>query len=108
MFYQRGRGFYHVDVSLFENYFLAGALSARLLACLLRPANNHALPEGVEAMDENAAKTVAICNQQGNGCNSPHDAEHGEEAACQVALQSDPGFEDDLNQHKQFSNWEIL
>src|SRR6202158_2626596 len=91
--------FNHVDVGLFENDFLARALAAGLFASLLRPADDGAFAEGVEATDKNFAEAAAVCDQQCDGGDSPHNAEHGERAASAVALQRRPGFVQDLINH---------
>ncbi len=90
---KRGRLLDHVEVGLLEDDFLAGALAAGLFAGLLRPADDGAFAEGVEATDQNFAETAAVGDQQRDGGDSPHDAEHGEGAASAVAPQRGPGFD---------------
>ena len=99
VFHQRRGRLHHVNVSLFELNFLPGALSAWLFAGLLRPANDHALAERIESAHQNGAKATAIRDQQRDGRNSPHNAEHSQERASVVALQRDPGFENDFRKH---------
>src|SRR5579863_6878251 len=99
MFHERSVGLDHVHIRLLEQHFLAGALATRLLAGLLRPADDDAFAERVKTMHQNAAEAVAVSDQQRHSCDAPNDAQHGEEAASEVSLQRDPGFENDLNQH---------
>ena len=87
--------FDHVDVGLFEDNFFAGALAARLFAGLLWPTDDGAFAESVEAADENLTEAAAVSDQQGDGGNAPHDAEHGEGAARAIAAQGEPGFAND-------------
>jgi hypothetical protein len=94
--HQRRIRLYHFDVRLLEHHFLSGTLSARLLTGLLGPANHDTLPESVEAIHEDRPETVAICDQQCDRRDTPHDAQHGKRAARAVALQGDPGFVDDF------------
>src|SRR6266849_4443283 len=94
-----GRLLDHVAVGLFENDFFAGALAAGLFAGLLRPADDGAFAESIEAADKNFAEAAAVCDQQGDGGDSPYDAEHGERAASAVTPQCDPGFVEDLIDH---------
>src|SRR6185437_13051532 len=98
----QGRGgFDHVDVGLLKHNFLSGALPAGLFAGLLRPANNHAFAERIESAHQDVAKTAAIGDQQRNRCDAPHDSQHGQECASVVALQRNPGFENDFGKHKK-------
>src|SRR5208337_734572 len=94
-----GRLLDHVYVSLLEDDFLAGTLAAGLFASLLRPGDDSAFAEGVEATDQNFAEAAAVRDQQGDGGDSPHDAEHGERAARAVSPQGRPGFAEDLVDH---------
>jgi len=55
--------FHHLEVRLFENNFLSGALSAGLLAGLLRPADYGALAEGIEAANKNLPEAAAVGDQ---------------------------------------------
>jgi hypothetical protein len=104
MLYQR-RGFLdHVDISLLENNFLPCPLSAGLFAGLLWPADDRAFAKRIEAADQDFAKAAAVGDQQRNRRNAPHDAEHGEQAPCGIALESNPSFANDFEQHKIF-NW---
>src|SRR5580658_1570156 len=89
----------HVDVGLLEDDLLAGTLAAGLFAGLLRPADDGALAEGVEAANQNFAETASVRDQQRDGGDSPYDAEHGERAASAIASQCDPGFAEDLVDH---------
>ena len=58
------RGFLdHIEVGLLEDNFLACALSARLFAGLLRPADDGAFAEGVEAAHEDLAKAATVGDQ---------------------------------------------
>ena len=100
----RGRLLDHVQVGLLEDDFLAGPLAARLFAGLLRPADDRAFAERVKATDQNFTEASAVCNQEGDGGDSPYDAEHGESAARAVAAQSDPGFAEDLINHAHASH----
>ncbi|HWJ47248.1 MAG TPA: hypothetical protein VNS62_06330, partial [Candidatus Udaeobacter sp.] len=99
MFHQRSRRPDHVQIRLFENDFLSGALPARLLAGLLRPADHDALTECVKAVHQNAPKAAAIRDQERDRGDAPHNPEHGKQTARDVALQRDPGLGNDLNQH---------
>ena len=74
-----------VEVSLLQTHFLAGTLSAGLLAGLLRPADDDALAESVKPAYQDAAKTAAIGDQQSDGGDSPDNAQHGQQAASVVA-----------------------
>src|SRR5450631_2784765 len=76
-----------------------GQLPAWLLAGLLRPADDCTLAEGVKAVHQNAAKAVPVGNQQSHCRDSPDDPQHRKETASDVALQRNPGFENDFNQH---------
>ena len=58
MFHQRRRLLDHLEIRFLENYFLAGALAARLLAGLLRPADDRAFAERVEAVDQDRRKLL--------------------------------------------------
>src|SRR5258708_21472833 len=89
----------NVEVGLLQTHFFAGTLSARLLAGLLRPADDNAFAESVEAAHQDAAKAAAVGDQQGDGGNSPDDAQHGQQAAGVVAPESNPGFENDFSYH---------
>ena len=53
----------HVQVGLLEDDFLAGALAAGLFAGLLRPGDDGAFAEGVEAADQNFTEAAAVCDQ---------------------------------------------
>ncbi len=97
--YQRSGLLDHVEVGLLQPHFLAGALSAGLLAGLLRPADHDALAESVEPAHQNAAEAAAVGDQQSHGGNAPDNAQHGQQAARVVALESNPGFENDFSQH---------
>jgi len=94
--HQRSRCLDHVDIGLFDNDFLAGTLAAGLFAGLLRPANDHTLAESIESMHQDIAKAAAIGDQKRDRGDTPHDAEHGEQAARHVAFQRGPGFENDF------------
>src|SRR5579864_6824775 len=59
IFHERGIRLHHLDVRFFQLHFLAGALSARLLAGLLWPADHDTLPERIEAVYQNRTKAVA-------------------------------------------------
>ena len=74
VFYQGSHFLDDVNVGLLQNHFFAGALSARLLASLLRPAYDNAFAEGVEPAYQNVAKAAAVGNQQSNGSDTPDDA----------------------------------
>src|SRR5580698_5308276 len=106
---QGRRGLYHVHIRLLNHDFLARALPARLLAGLCWPANHHALAEGVKPMHEDAAKAVSVGDEQRDRGNPPHNAQHGEETAGEVALERDPGLENDFDKHKKskLSDWAI-
>ena len=88
MFYQRGSLLHHLQISLLEDNFLPRALTAGLFAGLLRPADHYTFPERIKPMHQNAAKTAAVGNQEGDGRDPPHDPQHGEQAAREVALQT--------------------
>ena len=70
MFYQGCGCLHHLEVGLLEHNFFAGTLSAGLLAGLLRPTDNDALSERIEAVHQNAAETAAVCNEKSNGSNA--------------------------------------
>src|SRR5262249_7418218 len=101
MLYQGSSGLDHVEVGFLEYHFLACPLPARLLAGLLRPADHDALAERIEAVGEDLTEAAAIGDQQGDRSNAPYNAQHGEQAAGNVALEGDPGFANDLSQHTQ-------
>src|SRR5208282_3765621 len=82
---------------------LAGALASRLFAGLLRPADDGAFAESIEAAHQNFAEASAVGNQQRDRGDPPDDAEHGERAACAVAPQRRPGFVQDLINHAHVS-----
>ena len=99
MFHQRSSFLDDVEVSLLQTHLLAGTLSARLLAGLLRPADDNAFAESIEPAHQDAAETAAVGDQQSDGRNPPDNAQHGQQAAGVVAPESDPGFENDFSQH---------
>jgi hypothetical protein len=84
---------------LFENNFLARPLSARLFAGLLRPADDRAFAKRIETAHQDFSETAAVSDEQRDRRDAPHDAEHGQQAARCVALECDPGFANDFDEH---------
>ena len=99
VFHQRRCLFDHLDVGFFENDFLPRALTAGLFAGLLRPCDHRAFAEGVETADQHLPEAAAVGDQQRDRRDSPHDAEHGEQAASEVAAQGHPRFEEYFGEH---------
>ena len=92
-----------LHVLLLKDHGLARSLAARLLAGVTRPANDGAPAEGVEAIHQHEPEAVAVGNQQGDGHDPPHDAEHRQHAAQAIALQGFPGLVEDFSKHVKFS-----
>src|SRR5262249_22087123 len=91
---------HHVHVGLLEDDFLASALATRLLASLLWPADNRTFAERLESPDKNLTEAAAIGDEQRDRGNPPDNAQHGQEAARSVALESDPRLANDFDQHR--------
>jgi hypothetical protein len=87
-----------------EHHLFAGTLAAWLFTGLLWPADDYALAEGIKSANQNLAEAVAVCNQQRDRSNSPHNAEHGEKCPGQIALQRHPGLANNFNQHKEIES----
>jgi hypothetical protein len=93
---RRGR-FDDVQIGLLQKHFLPRPLASWLFAGLLRPADDHALAESVEAVYQDTAEAAPIGDKERYRSNAPHDAQHCEQGAGHVALERDPGFENDFN-----------
>ena len=93
---QCGLGLHRFEVGELEPDFLAGALASGLLAGLLGPGGDGALAEGLERMHQHVPKAAAVGDEQRDGHDAPHDAQHGEQAARAAATQRDPGFPQDF------------
>src|SRR5581483_2086756 len=89
----------HFDIRFFKDNLFPSALATRLFARLLGPADDNAFAECIKAAHQNIPEAAAVSDEQGHGCDSPHDAKHGEKGARVIALQSHPGFANDFNQH---------
>src|SRR5262249_37396224 len=89
-----------VNVFLLEDNLLTGALSSGLFAGLLRPANHATAAKGVESAHGRAADSAAVGDQQRDGDDAPHDAEHRECGTGAATQERVPGVADDLEQHR--------
>src|SRR5271157_405186 len=92
-----------VRIFLLEANLLAGAFTASLLTGGAGPADDGALAENFEGIEEHAAETGAVAQEKCYGNDAPGDACHGEETAHAVAAQRHPSFLEDFNQHIDLS-----
>src|SRR5262249_41897502 len=95
---------YLVEVGLFKADLLAGTLTSGLFAGLARPADDSALPKGIEAMHQDGAKSAAVRDEQCDRDDPPDDSHHGEKAAHLAAGEGVPGVDADLFQHRLASS----
>ena len=103
LLHQASLGANEFHILLLKDHRLARPLAPRLLAGMTRPANHGAPAEGVEAIHQHEPEAVAVGNQQGDGDDPPHDAEHGQHAAQAIALQGLPGLAEDFSEHRSLS-----
>ena len=75
------------DVAVDESDLLAGALAAGLHGGLSAPHHDDVVADAEEALAARRRPGLAVAEQQHDGDQSPHDAEHGEAGAQAVAAE---------------------
>src|SRR5579859_5957797 len=97
--HERRLRLYPIGIFLLEPHRFARAFAARLLTRSAGPADHRSFPKDLKGIQQHAAESRTIAQQQSYSHDAPGDAGHRKQTAHAVASQRDPRLLEYFDQH---------